>query len=69
MVLVAGMFMSLLDTTIVTVAIPHMQNDFGATTQDIQWVTTGYTLSLGVVVPLSGCLGDRFGLSGCTCGA
>ena len=63
MVLVSGMFMSLLDTTIVTVAIPHMQNDFGATTQDIQWVTTGYTLALGVVVPLSGWLGDRFGLS------
>jgi EmrB/QacA subfamily drug resistance transporter len=63
LVLVAGMFMSLLDTTIVTVAIPHMQNDFGATTQEIQWVTTGYTLALGVVVPLSGWLGDRFGLS------
>ncbi|HEY1970806.1 MAG TPA: MDR family MFS transporter [Pseudonocardia sp.] len=63
LVLVAGMFMSLLDTTIVNVAIPRMQQDFGVTTTDIQWVSTAYTLALGVVVPLSGWLGDRFGLA------
>jgi MFS family permease len=57
------MFMSLLDTTIVNVAIPRMQQDFGVTTTDIQWVSTAYTLALGVVVPLSGWLGDRFGLA------
>jgi len=49
-VLVAGMFMSLLDTTIVNVADPRMQQDFGVATEDIQWVSTGYTLALGVIV-------------------
>ncbi|MBV8994304.1 MAG: MFS transporter, partial [Pseudonocardiales bacterium] len=42
-VLIVGMFMSILDTSIVNVAIPTMQNDFGATTQDIQWISTAYT--------------------------
>ncbi|MGA8520442.1 MAG: MDR family MFS transporter [Pseudonocardiaceae bacterium] len=61
-VLVAGMFMSLLDTNIVNVAIPTIQKEFGATTDDVQWVTTAYALALGVVVPASAWLGDRFGL-------
>jgi len=62
-VLVAGMFMSLLDTTIVNVAIPRMQQNFGVATDDIQWVNTAYTLALGVIVPISGWLGERLGLS------
>jgi EmrB/QacA subfamily drug resistance transporter len=61
-VLVAGMFMSLLDTNIVNVAIPTIQKEFGATTDDVQWVTTAYALALGVVVPATAWLGDRFGL-------
>ena len=62
-VLIAGMFMSVLDTSIVNVAIPTIQNDFGGTTDDVQWVVTGYTLTLGVVVPATAWLGDRFGLT------
>jgi EmrB/QacA subfamily drug resistance transporter len=62
-VLIAGMFMSVLDISIVNVAIPTIQNDFGATTDDVQWVVTGYTLALGVVVPSTAWLGDRFGLT------
>jgi EmrB/QacA subfamily drug resistance transporter len=62
-VLVAGMFMSVLDSSIVNVAIPSIQNEFGGTTDDVQWVVTGYTLMLGVVVPITGWLGDRFGLN------
>lgn len=61
-VLIVGMFMSILDTSIVNVAIPTMQNDFGTTQQDIQWISTAYTLCLGVVVPASAWLGDRVGL-------
>lgn len=61
-VLVAGMFMSILDVTIVNVAIPTIQNDFGTTVEDVQWVANAYTLALGVVVPVSAWLGDRFGL-------
>ncbi|MGB7795493.1 MAG: DHA2 family efflux MFS transporter permease subunit [Pseudonocardiaceae bacterium] len=61
-VLIVGMFMSVLDTSIVNVAIPTLQNEFGATTDQVQWVVTGYTLVLGVVVPASAWLGDRLGL-------
>jgi EmrB/QacA subfamily drug resistance transporter len=61
-VVVIGMFMTVLDTSIVNVAIPTMQKEFGTSTDDIQWVTTAYTLCLGVVVPTSAWLGERLGL-------
>ena len=61
-VVVVGMFMSTLDTSIVNVAIPTMQKQFSATTDSIQWVSTAYTLSLGVIVPTSAWLGERAGL-------
>jgi EmrB/QacA subfamily drug resistance transporter len=61
-VLVAGMFMSVLDTSIVNVAIPEMQNIFGVTADDIEWIATSYTLVLGVVVPASAWLSNRFGM-------
>jgi EmrB/QacA subfamily drug resistance transporter len=57
------MFMSVLDISIVNVAIATIQNEFGGTTQDVQWVLTAYTLMLGVVVPATGWLGDRFGFN------
>jgi EmrB/QacA subfamily drug resistance transporter len=57
------MFMSVLDISIVNVALPTLQNDFGVATDDVQWVLTAYTLTLGVVVPATAWLGDRFGLS------
>jgi EmrB/QacA subfamily drug resistance transporter len=62
-VLVVGMFMSVLDTTIVNVAVPAIQSEFGSTPDDIQWISTAYSLALGVVVPLSGWLGDRIGIT------
>ncbi|GAA4812543.1 hypothetical protein GCM10023200_57890 [Actinomycetospora chlora] len=62
MVLVAGMFMSVLDISIVNVAIPVMQNDFGVTTEDISWISTAYSLAEGVIVPASAWLGLRMGL-------
>jgi EmrB/QacA subfamily drug resistance transporter len=62
-VLIVGMFMSVLDVTIVNVAIPSIQNDLGSTLEDVLWIATAYTLTLGVVVPLSSWLGDRFGLT------
>jgi EmrB/QacA subfamily drug resistance transporter len=57
------MFMAVLDSSIVNVAIPTIQNEFGGTTDDVQWVVTGYTLTLGVVVPGTAWLGDRVGLT------
>jgi len=62
-VLIAGMFMSILDLSIVNVALPTIQNQFGAATSEVQWVVTGYSLAEGVVVPVSAWLGDRFGVS------
>ena len=63
LVLIVGMFMSVLDTSIVNVAIPRMQTALSASVDDIEWVVTAYTLMLGVVVPLSGWLGLRIGLT------
>jgi len=62
-VLIVGSFMSVLDTSIVNVAIPHIQTELGASADDVEWIVTGYTLALGVIVPLSGWLGLRFGLT------
>ena len=62
-VLVVGMFATVLDTTIVNVAIPAIQKDLGSNSDDVEWIVTAYTLTLGVVVPLCGWLGDRIGLS------
>jgi len=61
LVLMVGSFMALLDSSIVNTAIPTMQKDFGAASDDIEWVSTAYTLALGVVVPLSNWLGNRIG--------
>ena len=60
-VFVAAMFMSLLDTTIVTVALPTLARDFGVGTGEIEWVVVGYLLSLAVFMPASGWISDRFG--------
>src|SRR3954447_11724774 len=61
--LIVGMFMSVLDSSIVNVAIPDIQNELSGSPDSVAWVVTGYTLALGVVVPLSGWLGMRFGQS------
>jgi EmrB/QacA subfamily drug resistance transporter len=61
-VVIVGMFMSVLDVSIVNVAIPRMQKEFGTATENIQWITTAYTLCLGVIVPTSAWLGERLGL-------
>jgi EmrB/QacA subfamily drug resistance transporter len=60
-VFVFGLFMDLLDMTIVNVAIPELAKEFDASATQVQWVVTGYLLSLAVSIPVSGWLGDRFG--------
>lgn len=62
-VLIAGSFMAILDISIINVAVPTIQNEFGANTSDTQWVVTAYALAEAVVVPVSAWLGDRLGLS------
>ncbi|MFZ3373674.1 MAG: MFS transporter, partial [Desulfitobacteriaceae bacterium] len=60
-IIMLGSFMAILDNTIVNVAIPGMMRDFQTTTSRIQWVTTIYMLTLGVVVPTCGWLGEALG--------
>lgn len=61
LVVVVGTFMAILDTSIVNIAIPKMMAVFGVTEDSIKWVLTGYMLTMGMVIPLTGYLGDRFG--------
>jgi EmrB/QacA subfamily drug resistance transporter len=60
-VVVLGSIMSILDTTIVAVALATLGHDFHVSVSTIQWVTTGYLLSLAVVIPVTGWAVDRFG--------
>ena len=56
-----GLIMAVLDTTIVNVALDRLSADLDAPLMTIQWVSTGYLLSLAVVIPLSGWITERFG--------
>jgi EmrB/QacA subfamily drug resistance transporter len=60
-VVVLGAIMSILDVTVVNVAINTLAKDFNTTLTTIQWVATGYTLALATVIPLTGWAADRFG--------
>jgi len=60
-VIVLGAIMSILDITVVSVALPTFQNVFDATYARVAWTMTGYTLALATVIPLSGWAADRFG--------
>jgi EmrB/QacA subfamily drug resistance transporter len=61
LVVVVGMIMVVLDTTIVNVALDTLSRDLKSSLSTTQWVITGYLLALGVVIPLSGWATDRFG--------
>ena len=60
-VVVLGAIMSILDITVVSVALPTFQTTFDATYAEVAWTMTGYTLALATVIPLSGWAADRFG--------
>ena len=60
-VVLVGSIMSILDTTIVNVALATLSRDLHATIAEIQWVVTGYMLSLAAVIPLTGWAARRFG--------
>lgn len=62
MVVVLGAFMSVLDSTIVNIALPRLETAFGANVDSVQWVLTGYTLAQGVAIPLAAYMADRFGI-------
>src|SRR3954469_13837876 len=53
--------MSILDITVVSVALQTFQQEFHATSAQVAWTMTGYTLALATVIPLTGWAADRFG--------
>ena len=65
-VVVLGAIMSILDITVVNVALPTFQTEFG-TAEDpiayshVAWTVTAYTLALATVIPMTGWAADRFG--------
>ncbi len=60
-VVVIGSMMSILDTTIVNVALATLGRELHSSIAQIQWVVTGYMLALAAVIPVSGWAAERFG--------
>jgi EmrB/QacA subfamily drug resistance transporter len=60
-IIILGVFMAILDTSVVNVAVPKMETALDASTDQIQWVVTAYMLVLGMLIPISGWLTDKFG--------
>jgi EmrB/QacA subfamily drug resistance transporter len=60
-VVIIGSIMSILDTTIVNVALDTLGRELHSTIDNIQWVATGYLLSLAAVIPVTGWAARRFG--------
>src|SRR5215470_9582109 len=56
-----GAILEIIDTSIVNVALTHMQGNLGATLSEIGWVVTGYAIANVIIIPLSAWLGDYFG--------
>src|SRR3954452_22074314 len=55
------MFMSIMDVTIVNVALPRLGREFSVPAAHVDTVVVGYLVSLSIFIPVSGWLGDRFG--------
>src|SRR6202045_558532 len=60
-VVIVGSIMSILDTTIVNVALDTLGHDLHSSISQIQWVVTGYLLSLAAVIPITGWAARRYG--------
>ncbi|MBX6396046.1 MAG: DHA2 family efflux MFS transporter permease subunit [Alicyclobacillaceae bacterium] len=60
-VLMLGVFLAILNQTLLNVAIPHMMNEFNVSADTIQWLLTAYMLVNGVLIPISAFLMETFG--------
>ncbi len=56
-----GLFMIMLDNTVVNVALPSIQRELDTTPSNLEWVVNAYTLSFAALILFGGKLGDRFG--------
>ncbi|MGH3317041.1 MAG: MDR family MFS transporter [Nocardioidaceae bacterium] len=61
LVIVAGLIMVVLDTTIVNVALDSLSSELDAPLSTTQWVVTGYLIAVALVIPITGWAMDRFG--------
>jgi len=61
-VTVIGMFMSVANTIIVSGAMPAIEKEFNVVSEDIQWISIAYKMSLAAAIPVSAWLGERLGL-------
>jgi EmrB/QacA subfamily drug resistance transporter len=57
----SGLFLLMLDSTVVALALPSIRGDVGASSEGLQWVMNGYLLTIAVLVVTAGRLGDIFG--------
>ncbi|KKI90734.1 MFS transporter [Bacillus sp. SA1-12] len=60
-VLMLGLFLVILNQTLLSVALPHLMTEFGVDAPTIQWLSTGFMLVNGALIPLSAFLIERFG--------
>jgi EmrB/QacA subfamily drug resistance transporter len=57
----AGLFVLMLDSTVVALALPEIRHDVDASAEGLQWVMNAYLLAIAVFVVTAGRLGDMFG--------
>ncbi|HEU5062818.1 MAG TPA: MFS transporter [Solirubrobacterales bacterium] len=57
----AGLFVLMLDSTVVALALPEIRHDVDASAEGLQWMMNGYLLTIAVLVVTAGRLGDMFG--------
>jgi EmrB/QacA subfamily drug resistance transporter len=57
----SGLFLLMLDSTVVALALPEIRGDVGASAEGLQWLMNGYLLTIAVLVVTAGRLGDMFG--------
>ncbi|WP_442862449.1 DHA2 family efflux MFS transporter permease subunit [Bacillus sp. USDA818B3_A] len=56
-----GAFVAILNQTLLNVAIPHIMNDLGVSANTVQWLSTGYMLVNGILIPVTAYLIEKFG--------
>src|SRR5512132_2109775 len=56
-----GLFMIMLDNTVVNVALPSIQRDLNAKLSELEWIVTGYALSFAALMLIGGKLADAYG--------
>ncbi|HKD67552.1 MAG TPA: DHA2 family efflux MFS transporter permease subunit [Candidatus Binataceae bacterium] len=61
MAVMLGTVLEMIDTSIINVALPHMQGSFSASVDEITWVVTSYLVANGIMIPLTGWISARFG--------